>query len=276
MRISVALCTYNGERFLRQQLASMADQDRPPDEVVVCDDGSTDETVSILEDFAANGHFPVRIHRNAQNLGSTKNFERAIGLCEGDVIATADQDDRWLPRKLAAIAEIFEKSPDVGLVFSNAELIDEDDRPIVGSLWESVRFGPGRERRMRAVSPVRSRHVPRSHAPRGNAVLAAPAASSVVPGPDPDDAGASQTAFQRGYVPNMCPDEGGPGPRTGVAQPQEADGPATRPIPRKSNTGGVAAINETRAGRAMPARGLVWLRRPDRDPGPPRRPRPMH
>ena len=77
-KISVALCTYNGERFLCRQLASMQQQSRLPDELVVCDDRSTDNTIEILQDFSASAGFPVKITRNEHNLGFVANFERAI------------------------------------------------------------------------------------------------------------------------------------------------------------------------------------------------------
>ncbi len=99
-RISVALCTYNGERFLPQQLASMAKQTRLPDELVVCDDRSTDRTMALVREFAASSPYPVRIFENEHNLGFAANFERAIRLCEGDLIALSDQDDIWYPIRL--------------------------------------------------------------------------------------------------------------------------------------------------------------------------------
>src|SRR5438128_2977881 len=99
-KISIAMCTYNGEQFLRDQLASIAVQTRPPDELVVCDDHSADATCEIVARFAASSPFPVRLHVNEQNLGSTKNFEHAIRLCEGDIIALSAQYDDWLPEKL--------------------------------------------------------------------------------------------------------------------------------------------------------------------------------
>src|SRR6201999_469319 len=99
-RLSVALCTYNGERFLPQQLASMANQTRPPDELIVCDDRSSDRTIDIVREFAASAAYPVRIFENESNLGSAANFERAIRLCEGNLIALSDQDDIWYPIRL--------------------------------------------------------------------------------------------------------------------------------------------------------------------------------
>lgn len=140
MKISVAMCTYNGALYLREQLDSIAAQTRPPDELVVCDDVSADLTCEIVTSFAASAHFPVRLYVNEQNLGSTKNFERAIGLCEGDIIALSDQDDVWLPEKLRWFEDCFQRNPNVGLVFTDAEVVDEDLQPLGYQLWESIGF----------------------------------------------------------------------------------------------------------------------------------------
>src|SRR5882724_11959920 len=94
-RISVAMCTYNGAGFLSEQLESIAAQTRLPDELVICDDRSTDESVEIVRNFARHTPFSVRLEMNEENLGSTKNFEKSIGLCQGEIIALADQDDVW-------------------------------------------------------------------------------------------------------------------------------------------------------------------------------------
>lgn len=149
MKISVAMCTYNGARFLREQLQSIAAQTRPPDELVVCDDQSTDATREIIEDFAASAPFPVHLHLNEQNLGSTKNFERAIKLCGADVIALADQDDVWLPEKLERIEDCFEREPETGLVFTDAEVVDENLKPLGYRLWQSVGFGEAQRQLIR-------------------------------------------------------------------------------------------------------------------------------
>jgi glycosyltransferase involved in cell wall biosynthesis len=139
-RISVALCTYNGERFLSQQLASIAKQSRLPDELVVCDDRSMDRTMEILRAFAASVSFPVKIVQNTANLGSTRNFEHAIRLCEGDLIALSDQDDIWYPNRLQRSEQEFRAHPQAGLVFSNADLIDDEDRPLGKTLWQRLGF----------------------------------------------------------------------------------------------------------------------------------------
>lgn len=146
-RFSVAMCTYNGARFVAEQLGSVAAQTRPPAELVVCDDLSSDETARLVEEFAARAPFPVRLSVNERNLGSTRNFGRAVALCTGDLVALCDQDDVWHPEKLERLAARFEARPSVGLVFSDAELVDEDLKPTGRRLWESMGFGP-RERRL--------------------------------------------------------------------------------------------------------------------------------
>lgn len=140
MKVSVALCTYNGEKYLPEQLASFDRQTRPPDEVVVCDDRSTDGTVDLLRRYAGGAAFPVRVCVNETNLGSTKNFEKAIGLCDGDVIALSDQDDSWLPDKLARMEAAFASDPAVGLVTGDARLADADLRPTPLHLWANIPF----------------------------------------------------------------------------------------------------------------------------------------
>lgn len=136
MKISVALCTYNGERYLPEQLESIAAQVRPPDELVVCDDHSSDRTHEILRSFAAASQFPVRVYVNDENLGSTRNFAQAVGLCEGSAIALSDQDDVWLPQKLRDLESVFSAEPDVGLVFTDADIVDQYLCPSGSRLWD--------------------------------------------------------------------------------------------------------------------------------------------
>ena len=140
MQISIALCTYNGARFLEEQLASLVSQNRRPDELVVCDDCSTDSTVALLRKFATDAPFPVHIHENSIRLGSTKNFERAISLCQGEVIALCDQDDIWVKDKLSFTEQCFVDNPNVGLVFTDASIVDEKENPLGYNLWASLEF----------------------------------------------------------------------------------------------------------------------------------------
>jgi len=100
MDVSVAMATYNGERYLAEQLASIAGQSLLPSELVVSDDGSTDATLEIVATFARTAPFPVTVLRNEKNLGFADNFLHAAEACQCSLIAFADQDDVWLPDKL--------------------------------------------------------------------------------------------------------------------------------------------------------------------------------
>jgi glycosyltransferase involved in cell wall biosynthesis len=152
MTISVAMATYNGAAYLRQQLDSILAQTRPPEELVVCDDCSTDETVPILREYAEHSRVPIRIFVNESNLRSTKNFEKAIGLCTGDIIALSDQDDVWLPHKLQIIEDRFAGEPDLGLVFSNGFLIDETGKRLPRDMWSRFLFHTHLQRRLSDAS----------------------------------------------------------------------------------------------------------------------------
>ena len=134
------MTTYNGASFLREQLDSIFAQARLPDELIVCDDQSSDETPRLLHEYAAKAPFPMTVVINDQRLGSTKNFEQAIRLCSGDLIALSDQDDVFYPRKLEVIELRFQDDSDLGLVFTNGDLIDGQGRPLSGDMWKAFRF----------------------------------------------------------------------------------------------------------------------------------------
>jgi glycosyltransferase involved in cell wall biosynthesis len=150
MRISVALCTYNGEKYLLDQLASIRLQTRQADELVICDDKSTDRTPVLLEQFKHTAPFPVHIHLNSTTLGCTKNFEQAIRRCTGDIIALADQDNVWLPTKLARLEEKFAGQPRAMLVFSDGYVVDESLVNHGERIWPNLPFTPRMRRRFRA------------------------------------------------------------------------------------------------------------------------------
>lgn len=120
------MATYNGAKFLRAQLDSFAAQTRLPDELVVCDDGSRDATVDILHDFAATAPFEVRVIQNEQNLGFVRNFEKALSLCKGDIILLSDQDDLWLPEKLATVERTFLSDPLAMSTINDMTITDKD------------------------------------------------------------------------------------------------------------------------------------------------------
>jgi glycosyltransferase involved in cell wall biosynthesis len=136
MKISIAMCTYNGARYLEEQLASIVAQTRQPDQLVVCDDASTDGTRAMLTSFAATSPVQIKLKTNPVRLGSTKNFEQAITLCDGDVIALCDQDDVWLPEKLALTEDAFAGNSEADLVFTDGELVDENGNSLNCRLWQ--------------------------------------------------------------------------------------------------------------------------------------------
>ena len=127
LSVSVAMAAYNGAAYIGEQLSDLAAQTVLPAEVVICDDGSADSTLAQVEQFAAGAPFPVRIYRNADRLGYRANFMKCAAICRSDLIAFCDQDDRWLPEKLATMARPFD-NPEVLLAFHGAELIGPDGR----------------------------------------------------------------------------------------------------------------------------------------------------
>lgn len=135
-KISIAMAVYNGECFIRDQLDSFLRQTRCPDELVVSDNASIDSTVNIVHDFAKHAPFPVRVLINERNLGVTKNFERAIRECTGDVIFLSDCDDVWYTRKIAVMREALARWPQAGAAICEADFVDEELCPITTrSFW---------------------------------------------------------------------------------------------------------------------------------------------
>jgi glycosyltransferase involved in cell wall biosynthesis len=143
--ISVALCTYNGARFLREQLESIASQKVLPAEIVISDDNSSDSTSMVLDQFEASlveRRLPITVRRftNQVPLGVAKNFERAVTECRGELIAFCDQDDIWMPTKIERLAGLLEARPEVDLVFTNAILIQSGGKALGKSLFSSLRI----------------------------------------------------------------------------------------------------------------------------------------
>ncbi len=134
--ISIAMATYNGEKYLGQQLESIAAQSVLPDELVVCDDCSTDNTIKILEDFKSRVSFNVRILQNEVNSGYVKNFARVIPETKGDFVFMCDQDDFWFPNKIETVLKTFEEHPKAQLVAHNAICTDADLKPLGKTLFE--------------------------------------------------------------------------------------------------------------------------------------------
>ena len=136
--ISVALCTYNGKRFIKEQLKSIISQTTSVDEIIICDDKSTDGTVQEIYKFreSVESSVNIRVFVNSRNYGVTKNFEKAISLCRGDIIFLADQDDVWLNNKVSSMITVFDEDEKCQLVFTDAALVDSDMKDTGRGLWE--------------------------------------------------------------------------------------------------------------------------------------------
>lgn len=145
------MATYNGARWLRPQLDSFATQTQRPDELVVTDDGSTDDTAAVVAAFAESAPFPVRFVRNHRRLGFNGNFAHAIGLAQGDVILISDQDDAWYPDKIERVTALMAASLDCLCVVNDQAIADSEGRETGGTVLGNVRamgrsdgwYGPG-------------------------------------------------------------------------------------------------------------------------------------
>lgn len=146
--ISVALCTYNGSAYLREQLDSIAAQTLLPRELVVCDDCSEDDTVTIIQTFATTAAFPVHLHVQPSNRGWQFNRQECYRHCTGDLIAVCDQDDRWKPHKLATLAGALLQSPEALLAFCDCDVVDRQLNPLGYTSWELNGFSVDRQRRV--------------------------------------------------------------------------------------------------------------------------------
>jgi len=124
--VSIAMCTYNGERFIHEQLDSILTQSHKHIELIITDDGSTDKTIDIIEKYQ-KADKRIKLYKNKKNLGFIKNFEKAISLCDGAYIALADQDDIWKSEKLETF--LYEIKDNL-LIYSDAELIDKNSKEL--------------------------------------------------------------------------------------------------------------------------------------------------
>ncbi len=134
--ISIAMATYNGEKYIKEQIDSIMNQTIQDFELVICDDCSTDNTLNIIHEYALNDP-RFHIYLNEENLGFKKNFEKAISLCNGEYIALSDQDDIWTPDHLELLKTAIK---DKALACGNADLIDKDGNNMGTTFWEQEAF----------------------------------------------------------------------------------------------------------------------------------------
>lgn len=138
--ISIAMCTCNGQSFLLEQLESIAKQTVLPNELIICDDQSTDGTLKIVQNFQKKSPFHMKIYLSSSKLGSTKNFEKAISLCYGNIIVLSDQDDVWCPNKIGRMISVFKNYPETGYLFSDAMIVDKKLQNSSFTIWEKISF----------------------------------------------------------------------------------------------------------------------------------------
>jgi len=128
--ISVVMAVYNGRRFLSEQVQSILSELGDDDELVIVDDGSTDGGVASLQGLPARN---VRLFTNGRNTGVLRTFGRGLALASHGIVFLSDQDDIWLPGKRNAFIDAFERDPAVGVVISDAEVIDQEGKMISAS-----------------------------------------------------------------------------------------------------------------------------------------------
>ncbi len=145
LSISVALCTYNGAAYIGAQLASIGEQTLPAREVVICDDGSTDSTMDVVQNFIASYSGPTvfTIAYTDRAGGVRANFARAIEACTGDLIALSDQDDVWREDRLAVAVRLLASNSRVLAVNSDARIVDAKGTPTGDTLMRSLYVSDG-------------------------------------------------------------------------------------------------------------------------------------
>ena len=141
MKLSVALSTYNGEKYIEKQLQSILNQKLPVDEVVISDDGSTDSTIDIVNRFVKDNNLEQwTVHINRHNIGYAHNFIQTVLKTTGDIVFLCDQDDLWGNTKTEEIVQIFEQHSNLWMLHTDIDLIDEQDK-IISSHYDKLKHG---------------------------------------------------------------------------------------------------------------------------------------
>ncbi|MHB8206509.1 glycosyltransferase family 2 protein [Mucilaginibacter sp.] len=146
-RVSVVMATYNGEKYIEEQLSSIFSQTLKPTEIIVCDDNSSDSTPKILQKLADKNL--IKYFENKPQLGVIKNFRKGASLCEkSNFIAFSDQDDIWLPNKLEVLTQEIITKTDLtkpAMVFSDLTTVDKYKNIINKSLWNEFNISPTKQ-----------------------------------------------------------------------------------------------------------------------------------
>jgi glycosyltransferase involved in cell wall biosynthesis len=136
-RSALAMCVYNGERYLQKQLDSITNQTLSLDRVVIVDDNSSDGSWDLLQTWKVSCSLDVTLIRNDHNLGVVRNFEKAALLVDAEIVFFADQDDIWYPDKVSSMLRAFD-DPKVVLAHSDADLVDDNGVELGRLLWATL------------------------------------------------------------------------------------------------------------------------------------------
>lgn len=139
LTISIVLCTYNGEKYIEEQLDSIINQTRKADEIIIIDDNSTDKTFDILNKYKKKSA-SINIFKNNNNVGYIANFSKGISKVRKDIIVLCDQDDIWDVKKLEVIERYFIYNSNTIAVFSDGYIIDENSKCTGTTLWDTVGY----------------------------------------------------------------------------------------------------------------------------------------
>lgn len=140
LTISVVMCTFNGSKYIEQQLQSLCAQSCQPDEVIIYDDCSSDDTIQIIKGFEKK--LNLKIFQQNENVGYIENFRSAICKARADILAYCDQDDIWHTNKLELVKAKFASNKEIAFVISDADLVDESGMNLANRLWRVRKFGP--------------------------------------------------------------------------------------------------------------------------------------
>lgn len=138
-KIGIVIATYNGERYVKEQIESILNQTVQPNQIVISDGGSSDNTVSICESMLENSGIDYNILISDIRLSIRDNFQKGLVNCDSDIIFFADQDDVWNKNKLEIMLKCF-SDENVCMVFTNASIVDENLKDVNKCLWTSIGY----------------------------------------------------------------------------------------------------------------------------------------
>ncbi|MEG1313266.1 MAG: glycosyltransferase family 2 protein [Bacilli bacterium] len=142
MKCSVVIATYNGEKYIKEQLDSILNQSIKPNEIVICDDVSTDNTLDIIYAIKCKEDIPIHIIQHKKNMGVQRTFLEAMNIATGDIVFFCDQDDYWYENKIEKFMKAFDCDGDITLAISDADIVDQNLNKKGNTLWETIDFKP--------------------------------------------------------------------------------------------------------------------------------------